>query len=338
MNIYDFDDTIYDGDSTRDFVIYCYRHFPKTLCYVPRQLAAVAAYMAGKIDKTRFKEKYFSMFAAVPDIDAALEDFWNTHDSRLMRYYPRQARQDDVVISASPEFIVRPLCDRLGLSHVIASDVDKHTGRFVGPNCYGAEKVRRFKAAGFDPAEVEQVYSDSLSDTPIAEMGREAFIVHKDGSLGPWEAPKQKGMQAFFTLFNKREALLTIVIGAAHLLTAGHAAKRVLRQKKWRASTTYSVLLGLNSISITALLALLGKRNEKAARVCKAFTALSLPLGLATVSIVSGVTALLGAPVLALGLATLAGLPLVYKGTQLLFRKEIAEMQAIQHLKEGKDA
>lgn len=336
MNLYDFDETIYDGDSTRDFVIYCYKHYPRTLAYLPRQLAAVASYMAGRIDKTTFKERFFSMFAAVPDIDAAIEAFWDSHAGRIMRYYPKQARQDDVVISASPEFIVRPLCERLGLTHVIASNVNKHTGHFDGLNCYGAEKVRRFTEAGFDAAAVEQVYSDSLSDTPIAELGKEAFIVHKDGSLGPWEAPKQKGMQGFFTLFNKREALLTIACGALHLLTAGHAAKVIVREKKhWPANVTYSAVLGLNSVSITALLALLGKKNATAARVAKAFSTLSLPLSLAGVGIVSGITALIGAPVLALGLATVAGLPLLYKGTQLLFRKEIAQLQATQHLKQG---
>lgn len=337
MNLYDFDETIYDGDSTRDFVIYCYKHYPRTLCYLPRQLAAVVAYMAGKIDKTTFKERYFSMFAAVPDIDAAIEDFWDTHDDRIMRYYPRQAHKDDVVISASPEFIVRPLCERLGLTHVIASDVNKHTGHFIGANCYGAEKVRRFIEAGFDPAEVEAVYSDSLSDTPIAELGREAHIVHKNGSVGPWEAPKQKGMQGFFTLFNKREALLTIVIGAAHLLTAGHAAKILVRDKKWPVPHTYGTIFGLNAGSILACLALAGKKKPICKRVAHAFSILVLPLGAVSVGIASGLAALLGAPVLALGVATVAGLPLLYKGTALLFRKEIAQMQATQHLKEGQD-
>ncbi len=335
MNLYDFDETIYDGDSTRDFVLYCYRHYPRTWRYVPRQLAAVAAYMAGKIDKTTFKERYFSMFAAVPDIDAAIEAFWDTHEDRIMRYYPRQARQDDVVISASPAFIVAPLCKRLGLTHVIASDVNKYTGHFLSENCYGAEKVRRFVEAGFDPAEVEHVYSDSLSDTPIAELGKEAHIVLKNGTLSAWEAPKQKGMQGFFTLFNKREALLTILAGAVHLLTAGHAAKVVVRKKKWPANRTFGVLFALNSLSITAALAMAGKKNALCARVAKSFAILSVPLGVATAGIVSGVTALIGAPVLALGIATLAGLPLLYKGTQLLFRKEIAQMQATQHLKNG---
>ena len=69
--------------------------------------------------------------------------------------------------------------------------------------------------------------------------------------------------------------------------------------------------------------------------MAKSFAILSVPLGVATVGIVGGVTALIGAPVLALGIATLAGLPLLYKGTQLLFRKEIAQMQATQHLKNG---
>lgn len=337
MNLYDFDETIYDGDSTRDFVLYCYRHFPQTLRYLPRQLAAVASYMAGKIDKTTFKERYFSMFAAVPDIDAAIEAFWDSHEHRLMRYYPRQAHHDDVVISASPEFIVRPLCERLGLTHIIASDVDKHSGRFVGVNCYGAEKVRRFLDAGFDPAEVEQVYSDSLSDTPIAELGREAFIVHKDGSVGPWEAPKQKGMQGFFTLFNKREALLTIAVGAVHLLTTGHAAKVLVRDKKWPVPHTYGTLFGINAGSMLACLAIAGKKNATCGRVARAFSILVLPLGALTVGMATGLTAVLGAPVLALGVATVAGLPVLYKGTQLLFRKEIAQMQATQHLKEGQD-
>ena len=39
MNLYDFDETIYDGDSTRDFVLYCYKNYPRTLAYLPRQLA-----------------------------------------------------------------------------------------------------------------------------------------------------------------------------------------------------------------------------------------------------------------------------------------------------------
>ena len=92
MNLYDFDETIYDGDSTRDFVLYCYKNYPRTLAYLPRQLAAVTSYMAGRIDKTTFKERYFSMFAAVPDIDSALADFWDTPTASCVIIHARRVR------------------------------------------------------------------------------------------------------------------------------------------------------------------------------------------------------------------------------------------------------
>ena len=36
MNVYDFDETIYDGDSTVDFVKYSIIHQPKVLIYFPK--------------------------------------------------------------------------------------------------------------------------------------------------------------------------------------------------------------------------------------------------------------------------------------------------------------
>ena len=35
MNIYDFDETIYDSDSTKDFYFYCLKKYPKILLSVP---------------------------------------------------------------------------------------------------------------------------------------------------------------------------------------------------------------------------------------------------------------------------------------------------------------
>ena len=35
MNVFDFDETIYRGDSTRDFVIFCMKRHKKALLYLP---------------------------------------------------------------------------------------------------------------------------------------------------------------------------------------------------------------------------------------------------------------------------------------------------------------
>lgn len=337
MNLYDFDETIYDSDSTRDFCIYLYLHHPRTLLFLPKQLAALAGYMSGKLDKTGFKEQYFSMFKAVPNIHAEVEKFWDENEYKLCRYYPGQARNDDVVISASPYFIVAPMCYRLGITNVIASNVDPETGEFTGENCYGEEKVRRFLAAGYDPEEVECVYSDSMSDTPMAELGKKAYIVTKKGLTG-WVPPKQKGMQGFFTLFNKPEALITLLLGAVNILTAGHAAKVLVREKNWPVVPTQCGVLAANTASMVGVLGLLGKKCPKCKLVSRAMAKLSVPLFLSTGLVTYGVSSIIGSPVLALAAATIAAFPVLYKGVRLLFRKEIMRQQVLQQMQKEEDA
>ena len=325
MNLYDFDETIYDGDSTRDFCIYLYLHYPRTLAYLPKQLGALIRYMLGKLDKTAFKECYFSMFAAISDIDQALEDFWNRNDHKVIDYYLPQARPDDVVISASPQFIVEPMCQRLGIQTVIGSKVDKHTGQFQGKNCYGAEKVTRFIEAGFDPADVEQVYSDSMSDTPMARMGTEAFIVTKEGLTG-WVAPKQKGMQAFFTLFNKPEALITIGLGILLLLVVAGLSGSVMEIWQRSIGSSYGITMLSNGLVCVLVFWLIGKlNNEKCAVAAKALAKIVLPMAVVGALIAALLPVSDGWSVF---WATLLNLPVLYKGTDLLFRKEIAQQQA----------
>ena len=59
---------------------------------------------------------------------------------------------------------------------MIASDVDITTGAFRSPNCYGNEKLRRFKEA-FPGMNIEEFYSDSRSDQCLADIAEKAFIV-----------------------------------------------------------------------------------------------------------------------------------------------------------------
>ena len=92
---------------------------------------------------------------------------------------------DDLVVSASPEFLLAPACRRLGIRPPIASRVDARTGRYTGLNCKGAEKVSRFREQ-YPDAEIGQFYSDSRSDAPLAHLARRAFLVRGD-SYTSWE-------------------------------------------------------------------------------------------------------------------------------------------------------
>lgn len=317
MNVYDFDETIYMSDCSRDFCMEAYRRYPGVWRYVPRQLAALWRYMNGDIDKKAFKEQYFSMFAAIDDMDEAVSDFWDRHGHDIFPYYFQQKREDDLVISASPRFLVEPACRRLGIQRVIASEVDPATGHFTSENCYGTEKVRRFIAAGYREDDVEAFYSDSCSDDPLAQLAEEAHIVTKNGLTG-WEPPRQKGMQAFFTLFNKREALLCTLIGMVTVLMSGHIAKYPARRgtSAPAALATFSALLG-GSAAVASLG--LGRRRPLWRKVGHGLLRVLPVVFAAQTAIAVVAAALFGAPVAALALSTAAGIPLIYAGVRWCF-------------------
>ena len=89
------------------------------------------------------------------------------------------------MISASPEFLLAPICRKLGIRHLLASRVDPCTGRYTGENCQGAEKINRFRSA-FPHETVEEFYSDSLSDLPLAKIAQRAYLIQK-GKITDWK-------------------------------------------------------------------------------------------------------------------------------------------------------
>lgn len=184
MNVYDFDKTIYDGDSTVDFYFYCLRKHPSIMRYLPAQGWAALRFLLGKMNKTDFKQRFYRFLNGIADIDREVMLFWDSHIDRVKPWYRKDRQSDDVVISASPEFLLDPACKKLGIPSLMASRVDKHTGKYTGLNCYGEEKVRRYREV-FGDKEISCFYSDSLSDTPLAEIAQKSFIV-KGLKILPW--------------------------------------------------------------------------------------------------------------------------------------------------------
>ena len=89
------------------------------------------------------------------------------------------------MISASPEFLLAPACRMLGIRAPIASRVDVQTGRYTGANCKGEEKPRRLREA-YPDAVIDDFYSDSRSDAPLARMAKRAWLVKGDERT-PWQ-------------------------------------------------------------------------------------------------------------------------------------------------------
>lgn len=207
MNVYDFDKTIYKGDSTLDFYFYCLKKQPLLIFILPIQILGFMKYKLGLITKLQFKEVFYSFLKNVRNVEGKTEDFWRINKTKIQPWYLKKQLSDDVIISASPQFLLQPICKEIGVVNLIASIVDMKTGECLSENCYGIEKTNRFRKQ-YGDVTINEFYSDSLTDTPLAMMAKESFGVEGD-KLIPWHEFEEKGPNNTI----KKEFLLFIIVG-----------------------------------------------------------------------------------------------------------------------------
>lgn len=144
MNTYDFDQTIFEPDSSCAFVLFCLRrHTGAVLKALPGAAGQGIMRLLKRAETKELKEHIFSFLKDLEDVDETVAAFWESHRSGIGDWYLKQKRDDDIIISASPEFLLRPIADELKV-RLIATPMDKHTGKINGKNCHDVEKVRRF--------------------------------------------------------------------------------------------------------------------------------------------------------------------------------------------------
>lgn len=184
MNVYDFDDTLFNPDSSFLFTVTQLRKHPWLFFRIlPGVTVKGIGRLLGRTSPTELKEKIFAYLPYI-DAEAEAEKFWSVHEKEIGKWYLSQKRTDDVIVSASPEFLLRPISRRLGF-RLIATRMDSRTGRIDGLACRSEEKVRRFREQ-YGDAGIEGFYSDSSVDTPLALLAERAFRVDH-GRLSPWK-------------------------------------------------------------------------------------------------------------------------------------------------------
>lgn len=180
MNVFDFDNTIYDGESALDFFFFYIKKTPYLVKYIPKVLRALVRYKAGKVtveqaltEYAPFVEEYFR---SIPDFHADSVDFWNRHMHKIKPFYASLHTEDDIIVTASPENTMREICERLGIRHCVGSLIDEETGR-ITRLCMRSEKVKAFRNA-FPDVHIDNFYTDSLvNDAPLAELADHVFVV-----------------------------------------------------------------------------------------------------------------------------------------------------------------
>lgn len=216
MNVYDFDKTIYDGDSTLDFYLFSLKKKPTIIKYLPMQLFAFFRYVFGIYTKLQFKEKFYSFLKGIDNVDNIIEKFWEEKACKIKEWYMLVKCDSDLIISASPEFLLQPICKKIGVKNLIASKVNKSTGVCEEENCYGKEKVVQLKKK-FSNIEIEEFYSDSLSDEPLAEIAKSAYIV-SGRKIIEWDKYNPSRLKKIKSMFLSKKFISFLAVGCINTI------------------------------------------------------------------------------------------------------------------------
>lgn len=192
IDIYDFDKTIVPFDSGSLFALYCAVHYPWILICLPVIAVSGLLMLLKVINFTAFKKTCF-MFVPLIPLEKAVKKFWDKHENEVYEWFKQKEKRKYVVISASPDFLLKDIAERLSFDNLICTRHNRKTGLIIGENCRNEEKVRRFREI-FPDAKVVDVFSDSLfHDKPIFSLaGGQCYHIDA-GKLVPFDFNEKYG-------------------------------------------------------------------------------------------------------------------------------------------------
>jgi phosphoserine phosphatase len=177
MNAYDFDGTIYPGDCSVEFGLFCCMHHPKMwVTFFPKAITNLIKYKKGSMKRAKMMKEYFKFLRKdrLKDFDELIQKFWDKNEKKISKWYLNQKKPDDLIISASPTCIIAPIAKRLGVNYA-ATEYDREFGVIIDNLMFAKGKARYIIDKGFPV--IDNFYSDSLADTPLALCAEKAHLV-----------------------------------------------------------------------------------------------------------------------------------------------------------------
>ncbi len=180
LDLYDFDGTIYDGDSGVDLILFAISKKPKLIFHFIGCLGVCILYLLKLRKKEEMKNKLFAFLKEFPDTDKFVKEFWDTHEYKIKDFWTsKKSHKNDIIISASGKFWLEPIAKKYKVKELFGTDIDPKTGQVKGDNCHGKEKVRIFREK-YPDAEIMKMYTDSINDLPLIEVAKEGILVRKN--------------------------------------------------------------------------------------------------------------------------------------------------------------
>lgn len=180
MNVYDFDNTIYDGESIVDFFLFCLKKDLKLIRYLPRIIFILIKYKLNlvKIETiTSFVEKFSYNFFEdnKTDYNKLAIEFWKKNSKKLKQEFLENLKSDDLIITGCPNFLIKHIKDKLKAKNIICTIFNLETKKLEFL-CFGKNKVKIYKEK-YGNKKINKFYTDSLADIPFMELSNEVYLV-----------------------------------------------------------------------------------------------------------------------------------------------------------------
>ncbi|MBF7687238.1 HAD-IB family hydrolase [Acinetobacter rathckeae] len=192
LALFDFDGTLYLKDSFTGFIFYTFkaRYVLKTGLSI---LPWINHYYLGLYPADKMRKKlYYNMFHAKP-VDHVQHDaisYTRVLQQHLNPQLLAQLKQhqalghDVVVVSASLDIYLKPLCEHLGVD-LISSEVESEHGKLTGfyktADCSGLEKKRRIQQR-YDLSTYSRIYAygNTLEDAAMLSIATQPCMYGQD--------------------------------------------------------------------------------------------------------------------------------------------------------------
>jgi phosphoserine phosphatase len=181
MNVYDFDNTIYDGESLVDFFIFCMKKKPELVLYFPFVVYILTLYKLRLLPIEKIYDATTKMTSPImsnkDDADKFIEEFWEKNHCKLKKEFLEMLTDEDIIITGSPRKLIAGIMDQLKVlpSNIVCSEFNFDTGRceFI---CFRENKVAIFKEK-YPNVVIDRFYTDSLNDIPMMKLSKESYLV-----------------------------------------------------------------------------------------------------------------------------------------------------------------
>ncbi|MBQ7100398.1 MAG: haloacid dehalogenase-like hydrolase [Clostridia bacterium] len=179
MNVFDFDNTIYRGESFVDLFVMVLKKDPTLLRNVPHMVSGVLQYKLGTLRLEKALEKYAGIFeeyvSGLDNLDGLVNEFWDKHIHKVKPFYLDVKSEDDIVISASPEIVIAEVCRRIGINNYVGTKYDVEAGK-LGMVCFRENKIKAFYER-YPDGKIDTLYTDSMHDKPLMDISDKVFFV-----------------------------------------------------------------------------------------------------------------------------------------------------------------